>query len=167
MIGMAGLQTALTQRGCLLVADPDQAEVVVVGFDQQVRWDDLRRATLALNAGARFLATNDDATFPSPEGLWPGNGAVVAALERSSGRRAEVAGKPHAPLLQAAAARCGGQRVLFVGDRHETDIVGGAALGWDTALVLTGVTRPDEVAGLSPPPTYVLSSVADLLSPVT
>jgi glycerol-1-phosphatase len=164
VIGMDGLRTALTERGCLLVAEPDEAQVVVVGFDRTLVWDDLRRATLALRKGARFLATNDDPTFPSAEGLWPGNGAVVAALERSSGRTAEVAGKPHAPLLLAAAERFGRTPILFVGDRHSTDIVGGAALGWDTALVLTGVTSAGEVAGLEPAPTYVLDSVAGLLS---
>lgn len=165
VIGMDGLAQALSQRGVVTVSDPAEAQVVVVGFDRGLVWDDLRRATLALRAGARFLATNDDPTFPSPEGLWPGNGAVVAALERSSGRRAEVAGKPHAPLLKAAAARCGRTPVLFVGDRHSTDIVGGAALGWETALVLTGVTTADMVADLRPAPTYVLKSIAELLLP--
>ena len=164
VIGMDGLRTALEQRGCVVETDPALAEAVVVGFDRNLVWDDLRRATLALHAGARFLATNDDATFPSEEGLWPGNGAVVAALERSSGRRAEVAGKPNAPLLRAAADRFGREPILFVGDRHSTDIVGGAALGWDTALVLTGVTQRLEVAGLQPAPTYVLESVVDLLA---
>jgi glycerol 3-phosphatase-2 len=163
VIGMDGLRVALEDRGCLDTRDPSEADAVVVGFDSNLVWDDLRRATLALHAGARFVATNDDATFPSPEGLWPGNGAVVAALERSAGRPAEVAGKPHAPLLRAAAQRLGRTPILFVGDRHSTDIVGGAALGWDTALVLTGVTAAGEVEGLRPAPTYVLSSVADLL----
>ena len=166
MIGMAGLRDALTQRGCVLVTDPDAASAVVVGFDRNVTWDDLRRATLAIRSGARFIATNDDPTFPSPEGLWPGNGAIVAALERSTDTVAEVAGKPHAPLLQASAARAGGGAVLFVGDRHSTDIVGGAALGWDTALVLTGVTSADEAQTLTPQPTYVVASIADLLRPL-
>jgi glycerol-1-phosphatase len=165
VIGMEGLREALDARGCVVVTDPAQAEAVVVGFDNRLTWAALRDATLALHAGARFLATNDDPTFPSPEGLWPGNGAIVAALERSSGRRAEIAGKPHAPLLLAAAARCDRSPVLFVGDRHSTDIAGGAALGWDTALVLTGVTPAEAVPGLEPAPTYVLDSVAGMLRP--
>ena len=163
VIGMDGLRAALALRGCHLVTDPAEADAVVVGFDRNLLWDDLRRATLALHAGARFLATNDDPTFPSPEGLWPGNGAVVAALERSSGRVAQVAGKPHAPLLRAAADRFGREPILFVGDRHSTDIVGGAAMGWDTALVLTGVTAAADVAALDPAPTYVLDAVSGLL----
>lgn len=163
VIGMAGLREQLALRGCVEVDDPEQADAVVVGFDRTVAWDDLRRATLALYRGARFLATNDDATFPASEGLWPGNGAIVAALERAAGRAAEVAGKPHAPLLQTAAARLGAEPLLLVGDRHETDIVGAATLGWDTALVLTGVTPRTDVASLIPRPTYVLESVTDLL----
>ena len=163
VIGMEGLREALSSRGCIAVTEPGEAEAVVVGFDRNLVWDDLRRATLALRAGVRFLATNDDATFPAAEGLWPGNGAVVAALERSSGRAAEIAGKPHRPLLDLAAARAGALPVLFVGDRHETDIAGAAARGWDTALVLTGVTQPEDVAGLDPAPTYLLRSVVDLL----
>ena len=163
VIGMAGLRQELAQRGCVAVVQPHEAEAVVVGFDRGLVWDDLRRATLALRSGARFLATNDDATFPSPEGLWPGNGAVVAALERSAGRAAQIAGKPHAPLLELAAARTAGAPVLFVGDRYETDIAGAEARGWDTALVLTGVTGPEDLAALPSRPTYVLDSVNDLL----
>ena len=167
VIGMEGLREALTARGCVVTDDPASAQVVVVGFDRGLVWDDLRRATLALHRGARFLATNDDATFPAAGEVWPGNGAVVAALERSSGRRAEIAGKPHAALLQAAARRVGGGRMLFVGDRHETDVVGAAALGWDTALVLTGITTAEQVAALTPPPTYVFASLAALVTAPT
>lgn len=164
VIGMEGLRTALRHRGCREVSDPATAQAVVVGFDRKLVWDDLRRATLALHRGVRFLATNTDATFPAAEGLWPGNGAIVAALERSSGRTAEVAGKPNNPLLELAAHRAGGSRVLFVGDRHETDIVGAAAMGWHTALVLTGVTQPDAVKHLQPAPTHVFDSLASLVA---
>jgi HAD superfamily hydrolase (TIGR01450 family) len=166
VIGMQGLREALQERGCVEVIDPAHAQAVVVGIDRDLVWDDLHRATLAIRSGARFLATNDDATFPSPEGLGPGAGAIVAALERSTGIIAEVAGKPHAPLLElAAAAAGGGGPVLVVGDRYETDIVGAMALGWDTALVLTGVTGRNDLATLPAPPTYVLDSVNDLLRP--
>jgi 4-nitrophenyl phosphatase len=165
IIGMEGLRQALRERDCVEVTDPVQAQAVVVGIDRDLLWDDLHRATLAIRAGARFLATNDDATFPSPDGLGPGAGAIVAALERSTGTTAEVAGKPHGPLLELAAAVTGGGPVLFVGDRYETDIVGAMAQGWDTALVLTGVTRREDLAALPVPPTFVLDSVNDLLRP--
>lgn len=163
VIGMNGLRSALRERDCVLVDDPDDAEAVVVGFDRRLQWDDLRRATLALTAGARFVGTNGDPSFPSSEGLWPGNGAVLAALEAATGRRPEIAGKPEAPLFEAAAARLPGRPVLMVGDRAETDILGAAALGWDTALVLTGVSAEADVDGLEPPPTYVLRSLSELI----
>ncbi len=164
VIGMDGLRCALDQRGAVRTEDPAGAEAVVVGLDLDLVWDDLRRATLALNDGARFVATNADATFPSSEGLWPGNGAVLAALTAATGRRPEVAGKPERALFDVAADRLGVAPLLMVGDRVETDIRGAAAVGWDTAVVLTGVTGAEEAAGAGA--THVLDSVADLLAPV-
>lgn len=164
VIGSEGLRGVLRERGCALVDDPAAAEVVVVGFTRDLVWDDLRRATLALARGARFLGTNADAAFPSAEGLWPGNGAVLAALSAASGREPEVAGKPQAPMFEAAAERLGGSRLLMVGDRAETDIVGAQAAGWDTALVLTGVTGREAAEALAPPPTYVIETLEDLLA---
>jgi HAD superfamily hydrolase (TIGR01450 family) len=166
VIGMAGLREALARRGCVEVREPEGADAVVVGWDRGLVWDDLRRATLALTgAAARFLATNTDVTYPAPEGLWPGNGAVVAALAAASGRRPEVAGKPYRPLFEAAARRLPDGPVLMVGDRHETDIAGGAGMGWDTALVLSGITTGEAVPALEPVPTWVLDDVRGLLDP--
>lgn len=163
VIGTDGLRAALDERGAVRVDDPASAEAVVVGLDRNLVWDDLRRATLALNDGARFLATNADVTFPSPEGLWPGNGAVLAALTAATGRHPEVAGKPGRALFDVAADRLGVAPLLMVGDRVETDIRGAAALGWDTAVVLTGVTTAKEAAGCGA--THVLASVVDVLAP--
>lgn len=161
VIGMDGLREALAARGCQRVEDPAEAEAVVVGLDTGLTYDALRRATLALRAGARFVATNTDATFPAPEGLVPGNGATVAALVTASGRRPEVAGKPHPPLLRAAAATLPEGHVLMVGDRADTDLDGAVALGWDSALVLSGVTGRDDLDG-RPRPTYLLDDLAAL-----
>lgn len=163
VVGSEGLRSVLHEHECVLVDDPQAAEVVVVGFTQDLVWDDLRRATLALAGGARFVGTNADVAFPSAEGLWPGNGAILAALEAASGREPEIAGKPQAPMFEAAAERVGAQRVLMVGDRAETDIVGAQAAGWDTALVLTGVTGREQARTLDPPPTYVLETLEGLL----
>lgn len=163
VIGMEGLRVALSERGCTLVRDPSDAEAVVVGLDTGLVWDDLRRATLALRAGARFVATNGDRTFPAAEGLVPGNGATVAALVAASDRAPEYAGKPHAPLFAAAAAVLPPGALLMVGDRLDTDIAGAAAQGWDTAVVLTGVATAAEAAAFTPPPTYVAASLAELV----
>jgi HAD superfamily hydrolase (TIGR01457 family) len=165
VIGMDGLREALADRGCVETDEPLSADAVVVGWDRTLVWDDLRRATLAVAGGARFVGTNADASYPAPEGRWPGNGAVLAALQAATGRRPEIAGKPEPPLFRAAAARLPDGDVLMVGDRHETDVVGAARLGWDTALVLTGVTRAEDVDGLDPAPTYVLEGVSALTRP--
>lgn len=164
VIGMRGLREALSDRGCVEVREPADADAVVVGFNRDLVWDDLRRATLALRRGARFLATNGDRTFPMPEGLVPGNGAIVAALEVASDRQAEFAGKPAAAMYHTAAARLPEGRLLMVGDRLDTDLSGAAALGWDTALVLTGVATAEEAKAADPPPTYVAASLHSLLT---
>lgn len=165
VIGMEGLVEALRARGCVMVVDPTEAEAVVVGWDRELVWDDLRRATLALTRGARFVATNSDVSYPSPEGPWPGNGAVLAALTAATGRHPEIAGKPKPTVFRTAAERVPAGPLLMVGDRPETDLAGAAALGWDTALVLTGVTSPGAVADLTPCPTWVFNDLRELLQP--
>nr|MBA2529675.1 HAD-IIA family hydrolase [Euzebyales bacterium] len=165
VIGMDGLRTALADRGCTETDDPVKADAVVVGLQVDMTWDDLRRATLALARGARFIGTNADPTYPAPEGPWPGNGATLAALTAASGRTPEIAGKPAAALFRVAARRLPPGRLLMVGDRPETDLVGAAALGWDTALVLTGVTGAGGAGAVTPRPTWVLASLTELLQP--
>lgn len=163
VIGMQGLRDAVTARGCELVDDPSLADVVVTGLDRELTYDKLVRGTRALLAGARFIASNADHSFPAADGISPGAGVIMAALETATGRSAEVAGKPQAPLFEAAAARLPAGPVLMVGDKVETDIAGAAALGWDTALVLTGVTDRDSVGSASPVPTYVADDLAALV----
>lgn len=164
MIGMAGLREALASRDCELVTDPAAAEAVVVGFDDGLVWEDLRRATVAIGRGARFIGTNGDPTLPVEDGeVWPGNGAVLAALTTATGRDPEIAGKPNRPVFDAAASQLGDGSLLMVGDRIETDIAGASAAGWDTALVLTGVSGPDDAERADPAPTHVLTDVRQLL----
>jgi glycerol 3-phosphatase-2 len=165
VIGTEGLVNPLRTRGCVLVRAPEDAQAVVVGWNRELVWDDLRRATLALTRGARFVATNGDVTYPAREGMWPGNGAVLAALTAATGRQPEIAGKPEPAMFRAAAAQLPSGPLLMVGDRPETDLVGAAALGWDTALVLTGVTSRDAVADVRPRPTWILDDVRGLLEP--
>ena len=113
-------------------------------------------------AGARFVATNDDATYPTPEGLHPGGGSIVAALERASGRRAEVAGKPHTPMRDLVRELVGEGPVWMVGDKPETDLALGKGEGWTTVLVLSGVTGNDADVPDDLRPDAVLDSIADL-----
>lgn len=165
VVGGPGVREALG-RVCISVKDDPAvriADVVVVGFDPSFTYDAMRRATHALLNGAAFVATNVDPSFPAEDGLWPGAGAIVASLETASGRRADVMGKPHPPMMDVVAERLGpAAKVLVVGDRPDTDLAGGAARGWPTALVLTGVTSADDVAEVEPRPDEVLGSLADL-----
>lgn len=163
VVGMRGLRDAVTGRGCTIVDDGWDADAVVVGLDTGLNYPTLRRATRALVDGARFIASNADASFPADDGVSPGAGAIVAALERASQRTAEVAGKPEPALFEAAAARLPDGRLLMVGDRLETDIAGAATLGWDTALVLTGVTDADQLEGSGIEPTHVADDLASLV----
>jgi 4-nitrophenyl phosphatase len=166
VIGAHGLREAVRDRGCVLVDDPATTEVVVTGLDRQITYEMLTRGTRALLAGARFVASNADPSFPDVDGISPGAGAIMAALETASGVRAEVAGKPRPALFEAAAARLPHGRLLMIGDRVETDIHGAAALGWDTGLVLTGVTDADAARRAAPPPTYVAGDLATLVRDV-
>jgi phosphoglycolate/pyridoxal phosphate phosphatase family enzyme len=166
VVGEAGLRSALSDGGLRVLdgTDDEAADIVAVGLDRSFDYSAMRRATLALRDGALFVATNDDATFPAPGGrLWPGGGAILASLEVASGRRAEVMGKPHAPMLDAAERRLRGARAIaVVGDRPDTDLRGGTNKGWTTILVLSGVTSRAEAAAAEPRPDVVLDSLASL-----
>jgi 4-nitrophenyl phosphatase len=166
VVGGPGLAEAVGSAGLTLLSDDDgrEADVVAVGLDPDFSYRRLKEATLAVRAGALLVASNDDATFPAPDGLWPGAGSILAAIERASGATAEVMGKPHRPMMQAAARRLEGcARIAMVGDRPETDLAGGTAMGWTTVLVLTGVTTRDDVARVRPVPDLVLERLADLV----
>lgn len=133
-----GVVEALEARGFEIV-DAGPAEAVVVGWHRTFDFDRLDRASAAIRAGARFVATNTDATYPAPDGLLPGNGALVAAVATAAGRRPEVAGKPEAPTVSLVRTRFG-ERGVIAGDRPSTDGALAAALGWPFALVVSSAT---------------------------
>ena len=139
-----GVREALAAEGLEVVTEPPAA-AVVVGFHREFDYAALDRASAAVRAGARFVATNLDATYPVPGGLIPGAGALVAAVATASGRTPEVAGKPEAPTVELIRTRFGNSGVV-VGDRPSTDGALATALGWPFALVLSGVT-----AAVAPP----------------
>ncbi|HEX2057236.1 MAG TPA: HAD-IIA family hydrolase [Actinomycetota bacterium] len=164
-VGAQGLRAGLAAAG-VTIDDGESItgiDYVVVGWDDAFDYPKMRRACLAVRAGAELLATNSDATFPAPDGLWPGAGAILASIETASGRRAEVLGKPHPPMMEAAARRLTGcDRIGIVGDRPDTDLAGGRTRGWTTILVTSGVTTPEEAARLEPSPDVILPSLAAL-----
>lgn len=157
-----GVVEALEARGAVPVS-VGPADAVMVGFHRSFDFERLRIASAAVRDGARLLATNDDATYPTPNGLIPGGGAILAAVERASGRTAEVAGKPHAPMAALVTARLGGDGVM-VGDRDDTDGRFARALGYRFALVLSGVTTAAEVQ--APLPDLVAADLAAVVDDV-
>jgi glycerol-1-phosphatase len=167
VVGGPGLRQALEGAGARLVDGSGwrEAEVVAVGFDPELTYERARTATLAIRAGARFVGSNPDTTLPTPEGFWPGAGATLAMLQASTGVRPEVAGKPERALLDTAAAAIGAGPYLMVGDRADTDLDGAHRLGWTTALVLSGVTRPADLPDLTVAPDHLLADVGGLLDP--
>lgn len=142
------------------------ASAVVVGLHRSFDFEELDRASAAVRAGARFVATNLDATYPMPGGMIPGSGAIAAAVATAGGRAPEVAGKPERPMADLIRTRFGSAGVV-VGDRPSTDGALAAALGWPFALVLSGVTqrdlRPGGEAIPEPPPPFVAADLAALV----
>ena len=122
---------------------PSHADVVVVAAHEGFDYAELRTATRAvLEEGADVLAAGRDATYPMPDGAWPGTGPLVAAIEVATGTTARSVGKPEPDLFRTALDRLGGGRALVVGDRLDSDAAGARATGLDAAIVLSGVTGP-------------------------
>jgi 4-nitrophenyl phosphatase len=155
-----GVAEALDARGAEAVRDGD-ADAVIVGFHLDFDYERLRIAARAVRRGARLLATNDDASYPTPDGPIPGGGAILAAVQTATGAPVEIAGKPHGPMAELVRARLGASGVM-VGDRPDTDGRFARALGYRFALVHTGVTP----AGVDVDPAPDLSA-PDLASLVT
>jgi HAD superfamily hydrolase (TIGR01457 family) len=167
VIGEAGIREALRGAGIELVGDgAERADFVVVGVDSGATYDRLRTAGLLVQRGASLVATNADASYPAPDGLWPGAGALLAVITATTGREPdEIVGKPHPPLLRAALERAGGRRPVVVGDRLDTDIDGAAAVGWDSLMVLTGVSTEADLLGAANLPTYLAPDLGVLTRP--
>ena len=166
VIGTTALRKHVADAGCKLLNGTDlasRAEVVVVGGTEDLTFHDLRFGALAVRRGADFLATGRDPTYPQPDGLWPGTGAILAAVEVASGRKAEIVGKPEPQLLMTALDRLGEGRTLVVGDRIDTDLRAAANAGLDAALVLTGGANRADLDGIEPAPVAVGDTLASLL----
>jgi 4-nitrophenyl phosphatase len=138
VFGMAALKQALTDEGFIL-ADED-VQLVVASMDREVTYEKLKRATLLIRHGARFIATNLDPTNPSEEGLLPGTGSMIVALEAASGVKATPIGKPEPTMYQLAMEQMGAhpETTAAIGDRVDTDILGGKRAGLITICVLSG-----------------------------
>ena len=164
VVGEGGLVGALAAAGVEVVpGEPDAVDAVVVGWDRTADYAKLRTASVLVQHGAALIATNPDPSFPAADGTaWPGAGALLAAIETTTGVRGEVIGKPFAPMLQAALERAGGGRPLLIGDRLDTDVAGAAGLGWDSMLVLTGISTRKDLPSSPVRPTYVADDLRGL-----
>jgi len=160
--GGPGVVEAVEARGAIVVREGD-ADAVLVGFHRDFDYERLRIAATAVRRGARLLATNEDATYPTPDGPVPGGGAILAAIVTGSGVDPIVAGKPHPPMAELVRARLGARGVM-VGDRPDTDGRFAQVLGYDFALVHTGVTGAFDL--VDPAPDLVAPDLARLVDEV-
>lgn len=167
VIGSAALFRHVTDAGCRILNDTDdaeRAEVVVVTHHEGFDYDELLTATRALQAGANFLGGCRDATFPTESGPAPGDGTILTALEYAVGRRARTVGKPETQMFETALDRLGAGRTLVIGDRLDTDLAGAAAMGLDGAIVLTGTTDAQSAqTAVAPAPIAVARDLATLV----
>ena len=161
-IGEAALKEQLEDAGYVL-ADED-VQAVIVALDRQLNHDTFKRATLLIRAGAEFIGTNADPSYPTEEGFVPGSGMMVIALAATSDTQPVVMGKPGRVLFDLALERMQLplERVASVGDRLDTDIAGGQQLGMQTILLLSGIASRDDLAGSPVHPDWVFENLAAL-----
>jgi 4-nitrophenyl phosphatase len=165
VIGPDALHEEVRAEGFDLLGQTEAAaaDVVVVGGHDAFGYEELRAATVALRGGARLFATGRDAVFPTADGLAPGTGAVLAAVETAGGVTATVVGKPEASIFATACEALGDcAHVAMVGDHLIADVAGAKRAGLAAILVLTGVTSREDLEGAAIAPDVVLDSVTDL-----
>jgi HAD superfamily hydrolase (TIGR01450 family) len=166
--GSAALAHEVELRGLVPVRSAhDDPVAVIQGFSPDLGWRELAEASYAVASGALWIATNTDLTIPQARGIAPGNGSLVNAVRAATGKEPLVAGKPEAPLFLTAAERLGAERPVVVGDRLDTDILGGNRAGFATAAVLTGVDTKETIlaARTAERPKFILATLADFYEP--
>lgn len=164
IVGEEGIFTTLRQNGF----DHSQENVLAVvgSLDRQLTFEKLKQATRIIRSGVPFIGTNPDPTFPTPNGLIPGTGAILAAIEAATQVRPVIVGKPSPEMYILAIDRMNSspKETLVVGDRLETDIIGAQKIGCPTALVLSGVTGAAAASAWNPAPDYIVEDLAALLA---
>jgi 4-nitrophenyl phosphatase len=162
VVGEAALKGLISDAGFIL-AETD-VNAVVATLDRQLSYEMLKRATLLIRAGADFIGPNPDAAYTTPEGIVPGGGAVLAAIALASGCQPIIMGKPESWMFRIALERMqlGVEEVASLGDRLETDILGGQRFGLRTILVLSGVSSEADIYSTSIEPTWIFSGIEEL-----
>jgi glycerol 3-phosphatase-2 len=141
-----------------------RAGIVAVGGHDGFNYEELRIATSALRGGAKLYSAGRDATFPMPDGPWPGTGAILASVEVAGGTQAIVVGKPEPEIFSVARGRLGdSSRVAVVGDNLVSDVLGGQRAGLTTILVLSGTARLADVRAAAVQPDFVAADLASLV----
>jgi HAD superfamily hydrolase (TIGR01450 family) len=161
VVGGDGIREALDARGVHVVGVTTGPAAVVVGRTVELDYDEMAAAATAIRAGARFVATNSDPTYPTRHGPLPGAGAMVAFIAVASGRQPEVAGKPHQPVADLVRARYGTPTIM-VGDRPDTDGLFAQAVGAPFALVLSGSTSRADLP-VQPEPAMIAADLAEVV----
>ncbi|MEU6998944.1 HAD-IIA family hydrolase [Nonomuraea sp. NPDC046570] len=163
VLGEAGLTTALHEAGYILT--DLQPDYVVLGETRTYSFTQVTKAIRLIEGGARFIATNPDPVGPSTEGSLPACGAVAAMISKATGVEPYFVGKPNPMMMRRALNAIEGhsETTAMIGDRMDTDIVAGMEAGLYTILVLTGVTRRDQIDRFPYRPSLIVESVADLL----
>ncbi|GFZ95758.1 HAD-IIA family hydrolase [Nesterenkonia alkaliphila] len=165
--GSDSLRELCSEAGYTVVESAsDSPEAVIQGFDPDLGWKDLAEASYAINNGAQWFATNLDRSVPRENGIAPANGALVEAVRFATGAQPLAAGKPEPVMFSQAAESLGLERPLVVGDRLDTDILGGNRAGYTTALVLTGATEENQAhtATGHQRPHWILDTLEDLFN---
>ena len=167
MIGGNGVRTALEEKGyeILPIERATEAQVFVMGIDREINFQKVAEAALLVRNGVPFYTTNDDKTFPTPRGEIPGSGAWLSIIITATGINPIIAGKPYPILMELALEKLGAQKdeTLVVGDRLETDIAAGNAVGCPTALVLSGVSKREEAEKWTPKIDIIADDLASLI----
>lgn len=159
VVGQEGLVEAMRGAGFTLLANSSQpASAVVAGIDFSFTYDKLKHAALLIQRGARFVGTNGDLTLPTEEGFLPGTGSILAAIQAATGVNPTVIGKPERLMFDLAVQQLASQtdRTAMLGDRLETDILGGQRAGLKTIMVTTGVDSEETISrkGIEPDAVY-------------
>lgn len=166
VVGSDALARELADVGIRVIEDDEQPDCVVASLDRHFTYEKLARAQRAVLGGASLVATNRDPQFPGANNrLWPGAGSIVAAVETACRQQAVAIGKP-GPLLYRTLLRATGAdlaRTIVVGDNLDTDITAAAAMNLPSVLVLTGVSRREDIAKAPAKPTLVVERLTELL----
>lgn len=162
-IGEAGLTNALYEKGISMNdVDPD---FVVIGETRSYSFERLEKAVHLVLKGAKLIGTNPDLTGPTEKGIVPATGALISPIELSTGKKGYFIGKPNPFMMRRAVKflNAMSRETVIIGDRMDTDIIAGVEAEVDTVLVLSGVTKQDDIGKFAYSPKYIMSGLAELV----